>query len=135
MPKHWQLLQVEPQAPAKPALGQPCNGCGLCCLAEPCPLGIVLSLRVRGACRLLRWEAGPQRYRCGALLAEPDASAAAAGPQRSSADTATSPSASRTRRLLRGLWNRLVRRWIAAGSGCDAALEVQQATRNPEPHG
>jgi len=113
-PKHWLLLQVEPQAPAKPALGQPCNGCGLCCLAEPCPLGIMLSLRWRGACRMLRWEAGPQR---------------------SSADTATSPSASRTRRLLRGLWNRLVRRWIAAGSGCDAALEVQQATRNPEPHG
>ena len=101
MPMHWQLLQVEPQAPAKPALGQPCNGCGLCCLAEPCPLGIVLRLRVRGACRLLRWEAQQQRYRCGAIVV---ASAAPLG-------------------MWARLWNRLARRWIAAGSGCDAGFE------------
>ncbi|OZA91252.1 MAG: hypothetical protein B7X56_00425 [Burkholderiales bacterium 34-67-9] len=113
MPKHWQLLQVEPQAPAKPALGQPCNGCGLCCLAEPCPLGMVLSLRVRGACRLLRWEAGQQCYRCGAILAS------SAGHDHTQSDQASAAPLS----LWARLWNRLARRWIAAGSGCDATFE------------
>jgi len=111
MPKHWQLLQVEPQAPAKPALGQPCNGCGLCCLAEPCPLGIVLSLRVRGACRLLRWEAQQQRYRCGAIVASS-----------TGRHDHIQPVQDRTALWAR-LWNRLARRWIAAGSGCDADFE------------
>lgn len=103
MPPRWQVLHlhIEPLAPTKPALGQPCNGCGLCCLAEPCPLGMVLSLRWRGACRMLRWEAAQQHYRCGAIVASAEA------------------------RLWARLWNRLARRWIAAGSGCDAALQAQ----------
>ena len=104
-PPHRQVLHVEPLAPAKPALGESCNGCGLCCLAEPCPLGIVLSLRRRGACRMLRWEAPAQRYRCGAIVASAEG------------------------HLWLRLWNRLARRWIAAGSGCDATLQVQ----NPHP--
>ena len=97
----WQVLHIEPLAPAKPALGEPCNGCGLCCLAEPCPLGMVLSLRWRGACRMLRWEAAAQIYRCGAIVASAEGS------------------------LWARPWNRLARRWIAAGSGCDAALQAQ----------
>jgi predicted molibdopterin-dependent oxidoreductase YjgC len=52
-------------APSKPAEGSACNGCGVCCLAEPCPVGVVVSRRVRGACRALRWEGS--RYRCGVL--------------------------------------------------------------------
>lgn len=73
-------------------MGAPCNGCGLCCLAEPCPLGMLLSRRRRGACVALRWSEAEQRYRCGAV-AHP--------------------------------WlGRLARRWIAAGAGCDADLQV-----------
>ncbi|MEW5885439.1 MAG: hypothetical protein AB1735_01885 [Pseudomonadota bacterium] len=120
MPKHWQLLHVEPQAPAKPALGQPCNGCGLCCLTEPCPLGIVLSLRVRGACRSLRWDASQARYRCGALLRLP--AAAQSGHQTMGLRLPLGA-------WLRALWNRLALRWIAAGSGCDCAWEAE--TCNP----
>ncbi len=88
------IIEIHPDAPPKPAVGQPCNGCGICCLAEPCPLGMLLSRRLRGACVALRWEAG--RYVCGALGEK-------AG----------------------GLRGRLVRRWIAAGQGCDCSLEPQ----------
>jgi hypothetical protein len=52
-------------APPKPAPGAPCNGCGVCCLAEPCPVGIIVSRRRSGACKALRWDG--QRYRCGVL--------------------------------------------------------------------
>jgi hypothetical protein len=59
------VVYLHPDAPAKPAVGQPCNGCGVCCLAEPCPVGIVLSRKLKGACTALRWEGA--RYTCGAL--------------------------------------------------------------------
>jgi len=87
------IILIQPEAPPKPALGEPCNGCGLCCLAEPCPVGMVLSLKRHGACSALRWDGAASRYVCGAMASAP--------------------------------WplNRLMRRWIAAGIGCDAALE------------
>jgi hypothetical protein len=59
------VILLHPEAPPKPDPGAPCNGCGVCCAAEPCPVGQLLSLKRRGPCRLLRWEAG--RYRCGAV--------------------------------------------------------------------
>ena len=52
-------------APPKPAAGAACNGCGVCCLAEPCPVGVVVSRRWSGACKALRWDG--LRYRCGLL--------------------------------------------------------------------
>ncbi|MEK9802796.1 MAG: hypothetical protein VW475_05250, partial [Curvibacter sp.] len=64
-----QIIHIQPAAPSKPAQGQPCNGCGVCCLVEPCPLGQLLSRRRRGACSALRWEEGAALYRCGALTA------------------------------------------------------------------
>lgn len=104
-PTLQQVIRIHPAAPAKPALGQPCNGCGVCCLAEPCPLGVVISRRRHGACDALRWSAAAGRYQCGVLV-EPQAY------------------------LPRGLgWcgpllARLARRWIAAGTGCDADMDV-----------
>jgi hypothetical protein len=107
------LIHIEPAAPSKPAAGDPCNGCGVCCLTEPCPLGRVLSGRRTGACAALRW--GDGRYRCGAL---------------------SSPQALLEWRLPRGLHGlvpalarllaRLAGRWIAAGRGCDCSLEVER---------
>ncbi|MFD1839564.1 hypothetical protein [Paracidovorax cattleyae] len=93
-------------APPQPAFGAPCNGCGLCCLAEPCPLGMVVSRRRSGPCAALRWSPGTApgiagRYVCG-LVADP---AAVTGWRRAWA--------------LRWM-ARLARRWIAAGQGCDA---------------
>jgi hypothetical protein len=83
-----QTIRIHAAAPAKPAEGAACNGCGVCCLAEPCPIGVLASARRQGACRALRWNATGARYRCG-LMAVP---------------------------MLR----RLVKRWIAAGQGCDS---------------
>jgi hypothetical protein len=94
------VIHVHPSAPAKPAEGATCNGCGVCCLAEPCPLGIVLSRRRHGACRALQWSETEHRYRCGALVL----------PSRLA--TALRP---------------LLARWIGAGRGCDSSAEVQRA--------
>jgi hypothetical protein len=60
-------IRIHAAAPAKPAWGAACNGCGVCCLAEPCPVGMLVSLRRRGACRALRWDAGAASYRCGLM--------------------------------------------------------------------
>ena len=101
---------IHADAPAKPAVGATCNGCGVCCLAEPCPVGMLLSRRRRGACVALRWDDADRRYLCG-VVAQPQA-------------------------VLRWLPRfaakgvaRWARRVISAGSGCDAALDVQR----PQP--
>ena len=100
-----QIIRLHPDAPAKPALGEACNGCGVCCLAEPCPLGQLLSGRRRGACDALLWDSTPARYRCGAI-ADPQAVwpllPAVAVP----------------------LVRRLALRWISAGHGCDSDAEL-----------
>ncbi|KNZ32095.1 MAG: hypothetical protein AD742_13300 [Methylibium sp. NZG] len=103
MTRLHQIIYLQPDAPNKPAWGDACNGCGVCCLAEPCPLGQLVSGRRRGACDALRWDAEHARYRCG-VVADPQ-----------------------------GIWprlpapavplaRRLALRWIGAGGGCDADL-------------
>jgi hypothetical protein len=49
----------------KPAFGEPCNGCGLCCLAEPCPVAKEMLGETTGPCRALEFEDG--RYWCGLI--------------------------------------------------------------------
>lgn len=94
------VIEIHPLAPAQPRTGEPCNGCGVFCLAFPCPLGTVLSLKRMGRCKALRWSDAQQRYLCGAIT---DARGA----------------------LPRGLkWlapalSRMARRWTASGIGCD----------------
>ena len=109
----YQRIAIEPLAPAKPPLEALCNGCGVCCLSEPCPLGILLSGRRTGACEALNWDPVASRYQCGALVS----------PQ--------TVLLTRLPRALRGLapvlapgLARLAPRWIAAGTGCDCSLEV-----------
>jgi len=100
-----QIIHIHPQAPPKPAFGDPCNGCGVCCLVEPCPLGILISRRRRGACLALRWDGDACQYRCGAL-SEPASVLGA-------------------RWVWAAPWlRRLARRWIGMGVGCDASLQV-----------
>ena len=103
----WQVVHIHADAPSKPAYGAPCNGCGLCCLSEPCPVGIVVSRRRHGACDALRWNEDGSRYICG-MAADP---VEVMGPHW---------------RLLAPLVRRLVRRWISAGSGCDAHLNAER---------
>jgi hypothetical protein len=88
------VILLHADAPPKPSPGAVCNGCGVCCASEPCPLGVLLSRRRHGACAALTWDDAGARYRCG-VLASP-------------------------RRWVR----RLAARWIAAGSGCDCILEM-----------
>ncbi len=95
------VIHLHVQAPPQPAPGAPCNGCGVCCAAEPCPLGVLLSRRRQGTCAALQWHAGEGRYRCGAV-AEPGRF---------------------VRWLPAPLVRRLALRWISAASGCDCTLE------------
>lgn len=94
------VILVHPLAPSHPGIGQACNGCGLCCLWQPCPVGMVVTGRVRGACRALVWSDSQGAYRCGLLQT----------PERF------------VHWLPADLVRRLARRWIAAGVGCDAPL-------------
>ncbi len=107
------VILLEPAAPPKPPAGADCNGCGACCAWRPCPLGQLLTRRRHGRCAALNWSDTSAHYRCGAL-AEP----------------------ARWLPLLRWLpaaWanrvgRRLVRRWIAAGRGCDAHFDAEPTT-------
>ena len=100
-------IHLHREAPPKPAPGAPCNGCGVCCAAETCPLGLLLFRRRRGPCPALSWhgETGAGRYRCGLLMAP-----------------------AHHLRWLPSRWEstagRLFARWIAAGTGCDSDAEV-----------
>lgn len=97
------VILIQPLAPPKPAVGEPCNGCGVCCASEPCPVGILVSRRLRGACAALRWDESARRYRCG-VVEEPR----------------------RWLPVLPAAWaRRLALRWIAAGQGCDSHVEVR----------
>lgn len=122
MPKTQWILFIEPDAPAKPVPGAPCNGCGMCCLAEPCPIGVVLSGRGRGACRALRWNAETCTYQCGAVV---------------QAESVLQASLPQTLGFLvpwlAGGLRRLAPRWIAAGKGCDSTLQAERVTmRRPD---
>ena len=121
----YQIIHIHPDAPVKPPEGAPCNGCGVCCLLEPCPVGMLISRKRRGACTALGWSDASGRYRCGLMLsagAEAEAGAEAKG----NADGAGGPPQSVWRHPVRALALRWVRRVITAGSGCDASLEVSQ---------
>jgi hypothetical protein len=99
------VIHLHPLAPPKPPPGAACNGCGVCCAAEPCPLGLALTRRRRGACAALRWDDAQARYRCGVL-----------------ADTGATL---RMPRWAAPAARALAARWIAAGAGCDSDLVPQ----------
>ncbi|MBT9597974.1 MAG: hypothetical protein IV094_18485 [Vitreoscilla sp.] len=100
------VIHLHPAAPAKPAVGAACNGCGICCAAEPCPLGVLVSGRLSGPCRALLWDEAASRYRCGMVSAP--------GSVIPALPAAVSP-----------LVARLARRWISSATGCDASLVTE----------
>jgi len=109
-----QIIRLHRSAPDKPPAGLPCNGCGVCCASEPCPLGILVSRKRKGACKALQWSEADSSYRCG-LIVQP------------------------AQYLPRGLgWlsaavSRIAYRYISAGSGCDSTLQIEQATERRLP--
>ncbi len=117
-----QVIHIHPEAPPMPQPGQPCNGCGVCCLAEPCPIGMVVSRKRYGACVALSWSPAQGRYLCGVL-----ASALRAQAQAASVSGWRGP----VQRAVAGLRWRWVRRHIAAGVGCDADLVLQAREQAP----
>ena len=101
-------IRLKVEAPAMPAAGAQCNGCGVCCAWAPCPLGILVSGRRSGRCRALRWDTSLRLYRCGLVQAP--------GRYWRCLPAFTHPWVAR--------WSR---RWISASSGCDASLEIAAA--------
>jgi len=113
MSKTHQIILIHADAASKPAPGAPCNGCGVCCLLEPCPLGVLLLGRRHGACVAVRWLDDVQQYRCGALSAPLDV-----------LQTVLPRPLRRLARWLAPGLARLAQRWIAVGQGCDSTVEV-----------
>lgn len=98
-----QVIHLHRDAPPKPAFGEACNRCGVCCAAEPCPAGRLVFKQRTGPCPALAWV--DDRYICELAVA----------PNR---HLRLPP------RRLAPFAARLFRRWIAAGSGCDSAVEI-----------
>lgn len=112
----YQVILIHPGAPLKPVPGTPCNGCGVCCLLEPCPLGVVLSRRRHGACVAVRWHDDARQYRCS--VATNSLAVLERGWPWPLRRLASWPGAT---------FNRLVKRWIAADQGCDSTVELTAA--------
>ncbi|MBN8475477.1 hypothetical protein [Sulfuritalea sp.] len=106
MPATPAFIAIHAAAPAKPAPGAACNGCGVCCCAVPCPVSRVLLGHRQGACPALTWREGDQRYVCGMITRPAD-----------------------FLRWLPARWEaaagRRSARWVAAGSGCDSDIEPE----------
>lgn len=100
-------VRIHADAPAKPAEGAACNGCGVCCTVAPCPPGVLATGHLHGRCAALVWREAERIYRCG-LVDSPEAWLPAM----------LSPAAP--------LLARVARRFIAAGAGCDCSLVVEK---------
>jgi hypothetical protein len=101
-----QIVELDAAAPAKPKLSEPCNGCGVCCAAEPCPVALIFLFQRKGRCRALIWQEENSRYICGMVAA----------PQRYSLLIPASLSA---------VMGRFFSSRIAAGIGCDSGIEIE----------
>ena len=99
------IIYLQRAAPSKPALGATCNGCGVCCAAATCPVARVFLMQWRGPCQALEWEAGAGRYRCGMLV-------------RPAHYLPILPHGAAP------WFARRIKRWIAAGIGCDCSVDV-----------
>ncbi|MDD2885431.1 MAG: hypothetical protein PHT48_10355 [Dechloromonas sp.] len=99
------VIHLHRAAPAKPPEGAPCNGCGVCCALETCPVARLRFRQIAGPCPALHWSVHETRYFCGLL-------------ERPAAYLPSLP------RWAEPALRRLLRRWISAGSGCDCHADV-----------
>jgi hypothetical protein len=63
-----QTVELHSLAPPKPDYGAPCNGCGGCCAAGPCPVAHVFLFQIKGQCKALLWRGDTYRYMCGMVV-------------------------------------------------------------------
>lgn len=105
-------IYLHAAAPEKPAVGAPCNGCGVCCSLTPCPLSSLLLQHRAGRCPALLWQPAEQRYGCGLVIRPKDF-------------LVWLPQG------FCGLAKLLARRWIAAGVGCDCDAEAEVRYHQP----
>ncbi|VEB40852.1 Uncharacterised protein [Chromobacterium violaceum] len=99
-----QVVWLKAEAPAKPPPGLPCNGCGVCCAAAPCP------------CRDCCWA--QVRFLPGAGMAS---AALSLRPAAHAAPPSAPPA-----RLDRILVPPLARRYLAIGRGCDSLATTEE---------
>jgi len=99
-------IHLHRETPDKPAEGQPCNGCGVCCALETCPLARLRFLQSKGPCPALVWSGSETRYHCG-LLVNPGKYFGWLPPAGEN------------------IARRLFARWISAGQGCDCGADIQ----------
>jgi len=102
-----QIITIHALAPQKPPLGAVCNGCGICCAAEPCPVSLALLWPHQAPCRALMWSDTAQRYWCG-MVSEPARFLRWLPPNMNAAAS------------------RLFKRWIAANTACDADVVLSE---------
>jgi hypothetical protein len=103
--REFQAVELDCEAPRKPLWGEPCNRCGVCCAAEPCPVAHVFLLQRKGTCRALVWQEEVRQYACGMAV----------HPERY---LPIIPS------WLKSAARAFFAKRIAAGKGCDAKFEV-----------
>jgi len=101
-----QSIELHALSPSKPRLDQPCNGCGVCCAAEPCPVAVVFLFQRTGRCRALIWQDATQRYLCG-MVAAPHLYSILIP------------------KLLSKVMGGIFLRRIASGIGCDSEIELE----------
>ncbi|MDP2368937.1 hypothetical protein [Rhodoferax sp.] len=118
------VIHIHAGAPPKPPEGAPCNGCGVCCLLEPCPLGVLLTGRRRGACAAVQWDEMARHYRCAAVAAPTEALNRALPSWLHGASPVGA-----------ALLTRFAPRWIAAGTGCDSSVEANKGLSFPNRDG
>lgn len=121
MSEKRQIIYIHSDAPRKPTPGASCNGCGVCCLLEPCPLGVVLSARRYGACVAVRWHDDVAQYRCGALIES----------QHVLHRLLPRPLQRLAPWLAPGL-TKVAKRWIGLGDGCDSSVETATVEEVPD---
>ncbi|MFZ6675582.1 hypothetical protein [Undibacterium sp. Xuan67W] len=133
MKPQLQTIWLHPAAPAKPAPGQACNGCGVCCAAEPCPVARIWLRQRHDACRALQWSDDHQRYRCGLLLSPAMYLRWMTYLPSFLPSFVRSVAERLAQNFLQRLLQRLFRRWIALGIGCDSDVEVQIQNADLKP--
>ncbi|MDP2805162.1 MAG: hypothetical protein Q8O24_04400 [Gallionellaceae bacterium] len=99
-------IELHSLAPSKPPLGQPWNGCGVCCATEPCPVAVIFLLQRSGRCRALVWQDERNRYLCGMVAA----------PHHYSLFIP---------KLFSRMMGSVFLRRIASGIGCDSEIELE----------